>query len=178
MARRIRIFFATDVHGSEKCFRKFLNGGRAYQPDVLVLGGDIAGKAIQAIVDLGSGHFTTHVPRAPLRRRRGDPSSRRVERLIADLGYYPWRAKPGELERTRGRRHDRGAARRLDAASGSRAGWRSPTSGSGRSASPRSACSATTIRPSSAMRSTRRPGADTPRDTVLAIDDYELVSLG
>ncbi len=76
MARRIRIYFATDVHGSEKCFRKFLNGGSVYQPDVLILGGDIAGKAIQAI--------ETSVPAISRRRSAAtattsmtDPSSRR-----------------------------------------------------------------------------------------------------
>ena len=97
MARRIRIYFATDVHGSEKCFRKFLNGGSVYGPDALILGGDIAGKAIQAIEDLGSGHFTT-----TFRGHRYDVDAgselEEVERVISDLGYYPWRAKPGELE--------------------------------------------------------------------------------
>ena len=46
MARKIKLFFATDVHGSEQCFRKFLNAGAAYGPGVMVLGGDVAGKAV------------------------------------------------------------------------------------------------------------------------------------
>jgi Icc-related predicted phosphoesterase len=50
MARRLRLYFATDLHGSSKCFRKFLNAGPTYGADVLVLGADIAGKAIQGIV--------------------------------------------------------------------------------------------------------------------------------
>lgn len=41
-----RVFFATDVHGSERCFRKFLAAARVYEADALILGGDIAGKAI------------------------------------------------------------------------------------------------------------------------------------
>jgi uncharacterized protein len=45
-----RLFFATDVHGSDRCFRKFLAAASAYQADVLVLGGDIAGKAMVPIV--------------------------------------------------------------------------------------------------------------------------------
>ena len=57
--RRSKLFFATDVHGSEMCFRKFLNAGEVYGPDVMVLGGDIAGKAVQAVEDLGGGRFTT-----------------------------------------------------------------------------------------------------------------------
>ncbi len=59
MAKKTKLFFATDVHGSEMCFRKFLNAGAVYGPDVLVLGGDIAGKAVQAVEDLGGGRYTT-----------------------------------------------------------------------------------------------------------------------
>jgi uncharacterized protein len=97
MARRLRLYFATDVHGSEQCFRKFLNAARVYRPDVMVLGGDVAGKAIQALDDLGDGRFTT-----TFRGRRHDIEDAdelaRVERMISDLGYYPYRCPPGELE--------------------------------------------------------------------------------
>jgi uncharacterized protein len=97
MARRTRIFFATDVHGSERCFRKFLNAGRAYGPDVMVLGGDLAGKAIQAIEDRGGGRWETTFRGA--RHEISEPEElARVERLISDLGYYPWRSQPGELD--------------------------------------------------------------------------------
>ncbi len=97
MAKKTKLFFATDVHGSEMCFRKFLNAGVAYKPDVMVLGGDIAGKAVQAIEDLGSGRFTT-----TFRGHRYDIEDQeelgRVERTISDVGYYPWRSAPGELD--------------------------------------------------------------------------------
>ena len=97
MAKKTKLFFATDVHGSEMCFRKFLNAGAVYRPDVLVLGGDIAGKAVQAVEDLGGGRFTT-----TFRGHRYDISDpeelARVERIISDVGYYPWRAAPGELD--------------------------------------------------------------------------------
>jgi len=45
-SRALRIFFATDVHGSDRCFRKFVNAAGAYDADVLILGGDIAGKGL------------------------------------------------------------------------------------------------------------------------------------
>ena len=41
MARSTRIYFATDLHGSSKCFRKFLNAGPVYKADVMILGGDL-----------------------------------------------------------------------------------------------------------------------------------------
>lgn len=42
----LRCFFATDIHGSEVCFRKLLAAAQVYEVDALILGGDIAGKAI------------------------------------------------------------------------------------------------------------------------------------
>jgi Icc-related predicted phosphoesterase len=40
-----RVFFATDIHGSETCWRKFLNSGKHYEAKVMILGGDMTGKA-------------------------------------------------------------------------------------------------------------------------------------
>jgi Icc-related predicted phosphoesterase len=45
-----RIFFATDVHGSEVCFRKFVNAAAAYSADAIIMGGDITGKQLVVIV--------------------------------------------------------------------------------------------------------------------------------
>ncbi len=100
MARRTKIFFATDVHGSSKCFRKFVNAGLFYGADVLILGGDITGKALQTIVR-GQGDRW----RCTFIGTRYDVSSgpdlEGLEKLIADHGYYPYRAEPGELDARR-----------------------------------------------------------------------------
>jgi Icc-related predicted phosphoesterase len=63
MSRRVkndqcRVFFAADIHGSERCFRKWLNAAQVYEADVLVFGGDIAGKVLVPIVAnrLGTGY--------------------------------------------------------------------------------------------------------------------------
>jgi len=47
--RGLRIYFATDIHGSDRCFRKFLAAAKVYEADALVLGGDIAGKGLVPI---------------------------------------------------------------------------------------------------------------------------------
>lgn len=52
-----RIFFASDVHGSESCFRKFINAAKFYDAKVLILGGDITGKALVPIVERPDGRF-------------------------------------------------------------------------------------------------------------------------
>jgi Icc-related predicted phosphoesterase len=44
--RALRIFFATDIHGSDVCFRKWLAAAKVYQADVLLVGGDFAGKGL------------------------------------------------------------------------------------------------------------------------------------
>ena len=51
----LRIFFATDVHGSEVCFRKFVNAATAYSADAIVMGGDITGKQLALIVRQNGG---------------------------------------------------------------------------------------------------------------------------
>jgi Icc-related predicted phosphoesterase len=45
------LFYAGDIHGSEKCFRKFVNAARFYKVDALILGGDISGKALVPLVE-------------------------------------------------------------------------------------------------------------------------------
>jgi Icc-related predicted phosphoesterase len=50
LAEITRIFFSTDLHGSEKCFRKFLNAGKFYKSNILIMGGDITGKLMIPIV--------------------------------------------------------------------------------------------------------------------------------
>jgi uncharacterized protein len=46
MPKPTRLFFVADLHGSERCFRKFLNAAATYRADVLLIGGDIAAKTI------------------------------------------------------------------------------------------------------------------------------------
>ncbi|NPV57920.1 MAG: hypothetical protein HPY76_14795, partial [Anaerolineae bacterium] len=50
----MRFFFATDVHGSEICWKKFISGGKFYEVDTLILGGDMTGKAIIPIIAQGN----------------------------------------------------------------------------------------------------------------------------
>ena len=53
-----KIFFATDLHGSEMCWRKFINAARFYDCEVLICGGDMTGKAMIPIVEEGDGRFS------------------------------------------------------------------------------------------------------------------------
>jgi len=97
MARKTTIYFVSDLHGSSLCFRKFVNAAPIYGADVLVLGADLAGKAIQQIEHQPGGRWTTRFVGTPYDVEEG-PELVGLEKLIADHGYYPYRAEPGELE--------------------------------------------------------------------------------
>ncbi|KAA0259849.1 MAG: metallophosphoesterase, partial [Chloroflexi bacterium] len=56
-----RLFFATDLHGSERTFRKFINAGKFYEVNTLVMGGDIQGKLMIPIIKEGNGRHRATV---------------------------------------------------------------------------------------------------------------------
>ncbi len=97
MARNTLLYFVSDLHGSSLCFRKFVNSTQVYKPTVLILGGDVAGKAIQSIVRGPGGRWECTFVGTRYSLTDGAELAD-LERLIADHGYYPYRAEPGELE--------------------------------------------------------------------------------
>jgi uncharacterized protein len=92
----MRLFFATDVHGSETCWRKFLNSGKHYDADVIVLGGDMTGKALVPIVHDGGErwHATLLENRHDL---NGEEDVVKFEQAVSRRGYYPFRTTPEEV---------------------------------------------------------------------------------
>jgi len=48
-----KIFFMADIHNSELIFRRFLSIPKYYNVDILILSGDLTGKAIIPIIDVG-----------------------------------------------------------------------------------------------------------------------------
>lgn len=92
---RFRIYFATDIHGSERCFRKFLNAGKAYGADAVILGGDITGKALVPVVEEAGGRWKANV--AGKWETASDPAELDdIEQRIRRLGFYAYRASPEE----------------------------------------------------------------------------------
>jgi uncharacterized protein len=92
----MRIFFATDVHGSEVCWRKFLNAGAFHKADVLIMGGDMTGKAMVPIVHRDGGWEVTL--QEQLHQLATEDELQTMEKRISDRGYYPVRLEPDELE--------------------------------------------------------------------------------
>ncbi len=93
----MRIFFATDIHGSEVCWRKFLNAGAYHQADVLIMGGDMTGKAMVPIVGNGGGTWevTLQEQRHTL---TGEDELKTMEKRVLDRGYYPVRLSRDEVD--------------------------------------------------------------------------------
>jgi Icc-related predicted phosphoesterase len=83
-----KIFFATDLHGSEVCWKKFLNSAKFYGADVLICGGDMTGKAIVPVVS-ENGHFSVALGG----QQQTVPAEQvtDVETNIRRKGYYPLR---------------------------------------------------------------------------------------
>lgn len=93
-----RWFFATDIHGSDRCFRKFLAAARTYAADVLLLGGDLAGKGIVPIVEDEGGYSVTFQGEH-LRASAAEVPA--IAQRIRFNGLYPYTCAQSDLERLR-----------------------------------------------------------------------------
>ncbi|HKW07414.1 MAG TPA: metallophosphoesterase [Candidatus Dormibacteraeota bacterium] len=103
--RALRIFFATDIHGSDRCFRKFLAAAEHYQAEALILGGDIAGKGLVPIRS-SNGTLSATVRGEAVTVPRAEESRLRAE--INRIGFYSVvgdEAEIGRLERDEPHRH-------------------------------------------------------------------------
>lgn len=91
-----RVFFCTDLHGSDICFRKFLHAGSAYKADVVIMGGDCTGKMLIPVV--GSDEDGWAVEWAgEVQHLRDEEALAGVERQIKNNGLYPVRMSPQRL---------------------------------------------------------------------------------
>jgi uncharacterized protein len=91
----MRIFFATDIHGSEVCWRKFLNSAAFYKADLVVLGGDVTGKAMVPITE-HNGYWQVTV-RGETHRLETREELDGIVTRIRNSGFYPAMVSPDEL---------------------------------------------------------------------------------
>jgi len=86
---KTRVFFVTDVHGSERMFLKFTHAGRVYKADVLMIGGDITGKTITPIFEKGASWTAQYV--GTWRTANNQEELEKLEKDVRELGSYPYR---------------------------------------------------------------------------------------
>ena len=97
--KEVKIFFATDIHGSDVCLRKFLNAGKFYGVDAVVMGGDITGKMIVPVVEEGPNSYSAHLfGRKRVVDSDGLPA---LNKFIADAGFYAYPMTPDEVRSLR-----------------------------------------------------------------------------
>lgn len=87
MGKQIKIFFVTDIHGSNLCYRKFLNALKAYNVDVGILLGDLTGKVLVPLVAKPAGGWQTTL----MGQHTEIPTQEDLDKLkktIELMGYY------------------------------------------------------------------------------------------
>jgi Icc-related predicted phosphoesterase len=97
MARPFRVYVCSDIHASERTWRKLLNATRSnvYKADAVLFAGDLTGKALIPIVSRDDGRWTAEL----LGTRRTASTEKELaelDRSIADVGYYGVRVSPDE----------------------------------------------------------------------------------
>jgi Icc-related predicted phosphoesterase len=93
------VFFASDVHGSDRCWNKFINAAKFYRASALVMGGDLAGKAVVPIVRIGGGNYEVEFlgQKSKVAATELDATKRR----IGFNGFYPFVCDPDEVAELR-----------------------------------------------------------------------------
>jgi Icc-related predicted phosphoesterase len=97
MGKPLRIFFVTDVHGSNTCFRKYLNALKVYNVDVGILMGDLTGKVLIPLVEMaGGGWETTLMGHHTVAATETELSD--LKKTIEMMGYYWVHQTPEEFQ--------------------------------------------------------------------------------
>ena len=94
----VKIFFASDLHGSNVCFKKFVNSAQFYGVDVLVLGGDLTGKAVIPIAEQQDGTFVACQHGDEVQIRDKNELDDFVKRQ-GNMGFYPAVMSESEYQR-------------------------------------------------------------------------------
>ena len=94
-----RMYYASDIHGSEVLWRKFLNAAGAYRASVLVMGGDVTGKVVVPLVEQADGF---HVDLFGQRTVVTGDAVEEMEHKIRNNGMYPHRMSAEEVSRVAG----------------------------------------------------------------------------
>jgi len=87
MGNQIRIFFVTDIHGSNTCYRKYLNALKAYSVDVGILLGDLTGKVLVPLVEKPGGGWQTTLM-GQYTEANSQEELDKLKKTIELMGYY------------------------------------------------------------------------------------------
>ena len=91
-----RVFFASDLHGSERCFLKFVNAGKYYKADSLIIGGDLTGKVLVPIAEKDGKYETEYMGSRLALSTKSEVDA--LMRQIEMAGGYAYCTNSDELE--------------------------------------------------------------------------------
>src|SRR3981081_2342844 len=86
--RGTRVFFCTDIHGSDVCFKKFINAADFYGTEILIMGGDVTGKMVVPIARQVSGVHLTSFAGEEL-EFTSEEEVTAFQRQLGNMGFYP-----------------------------------------------------------------------------------------
>lgn len=92
-----RVFYTTDLHGSERVFIKFLNAAKMYKANVVIMGGDMTGKMIVPIVKVNENTFSSRLLGAEV-IAKDKAELEKLENNIRYNGFYPYYTEPNEMK--------------------------------------------------------------------------------
>jgi Icc-related predicted phosphoesterase len=90
MGRTRSVYVVADIHGSEVCWRKFLNAARFYGVDTVIVAGDVTGKALVPVVERRDGRVEAKVA-GRVQTARNEVEVQELEARIRFNGFYPYR---------------------------------------------------------------------------------------
>ncbi len=96
-AKRTRVFFTTDVHGSTVVFKKFINSAKFYEAQIIVLGGDMVGKMIVPLVEQANQSYRANYLGKVYEVGAGSEVEH-LEQTLENSGLYPLRVSPEEVK--------------------------------------------------------------------------------
>lgn len=98
MAKHLRCYLCSDLHAANRTYRKLLNAIKlnAYQAHVVLIAGDLTGKAIVPLIKRGAHYTTSFLGQDYV--IESEEERRKIETMISDIGYYPHLTTPEEIE--------------------------------------------------------------------------------
>ena len=98
MAKTSSIYFVADIHGSEVCWRKFLNAAKFYGVDTIIVGGDVTGKALVPVIERRNGRVEARIA-GRVQTARTEEEVAELEARIRFNGFYPYRCDETTYEK-------------------------------------------------------------------------------
>jgi Icc-related predicted phosphoesterase len=97
LGKLLKILFATDAHGSEPVFLKWLNAGKIQKADAIIMGGDITGKMIIPLVEQTDGSVKAQFMGTEF-AAKSQTEIEALKKKIRTSGFYPYKTSPEEVQ--------------------------------------------------------------------------------